>query len=66
MSVKDIIAGLSQAMGPSGAEGSAARLALELLGDYTSVRQDNLGSVIAEFGDRDADEHILLRLSPAE
>lgn len=60
MSTKNIITGLSQATGPSGAEGSAARLALELLSDYTGVRQDTLGSVIAELGDSGADEHILL------
>ena len=60
MSVRDIITALSQANGPSGAEGSAARLALELLGDYAYVRQDKLGSVIAEFGDSDSEEHILL------
>ena len=60
LSVKEMIAGLSQAAGPSGAEGSAARLALELLSDYTSVRQDRLGSVIAELGNDDAEEHILI------
>lgn len=60
MSAKDIITGLSQAAGPSGAEGSAARLAMELLSDYTAVRQDALGNIIAELGDRRAEEHILL------
>lgn len=60
MSVIDIITGLSGAIGPSGAEGSAARLAMELLSDYAPIRTDNLGSVIAELGDPNAAEHILL------
>lgn len=60
MPARDIITGLSQAAGPSGAEGSAARLAMELLSDYTAVRQDPLGNIIAELGNRKADEHILL------
>ncbi len=60
MPVNEIISGLAQAAGPAGAEGSAARLAMELLGDYAPARQDGLGSVIAELGDRRSKEHILL------
>ena len=51
MAVKDILLGLSNANGPSGAEGSAARLAMELLSDFTPVVRDSLGNVIAELGD---------------
>lgn len=60
MAVNDILIGLSSACGPAGAEGSAARLGMELLGDYAPVRQDALGNVIAELGDPAAAEHILL------
>lgn len=60
MAVKDIILGLSNANGPSGAEGSAARLAMELLSDYTSVVRDSLGNVMAELGDPDSPNHILI------
>lgn len=60
MPVNEILTGLASAVGPAGAEGSAARLAMELLGDYAPVRQDALGSVIAELGDLDSDNHILL------
>ena len=60
MALLDIITGLSAAIGPAGAEGSAARLAMELLSDYAPCRIDALGSVIAELGDPNAPEHILL------
>ena len=60
MPVNEIITGLAAAIGPAGAEGAAARLAMELLGDYAPVRKTPLGSVIAELGDRKAKEHILL------
>lgn len=60
MPVYDIIQGLCGAIGPAGAEGSAARLAMELLSDFAPVRTDNLGSVMANFGDRKAKERILL------
>lgn len=60
MALIDILTGLSAAIGPAGAEGSAARLAMELLSDYAPSRTDALGSVIAELGDPDAAEHILL------
>lgn len=61
MPIREIISGLAQATGPSGAEGSAARLAMELMGDCNAaVRQDALGNIIAEFGNRKASEHILL------
>ncbi len=60
MPVIDILSGLACAIGPSGAEGSAARLAMELLSDYASVRQDALGNVICELGtETDSSEHIL-------
>lgn len=60
MPVLEILSGLAAAMGPAGAEGSAAKLAMELLGDYAPVRQDAMGSVICELGDPDAKEHLLL------
>ena len=60
MAVKDIVLGLSNANGPSGAEGSAARLAMELLSDYTPVTRDSLGNVIAELGNPDSSNHILI------
>ena len=60
MALIDILTGLSSAIGPAGAEGSAARLAMELLSDYAPTRIDALGSVIAELGDPHAAEHILL------
>ncbi|MBQ1555708.1 MAG: M42 family peptidase [Clostridia bacterium] len=60
MAVKDILLGLSNANGPSGAEGSAARLAMELLSDFTPVVRDSLGNVIAELGDLNAARHILI------
>lgn len=60
MPVLEIISGLAAAMGPAGAEGSAAKLAMELLGDYAPVYQDSMGSVICELGDSDAKEHLLL------
>lgn len=60
MSVSEIINGLAQSVGPAGAEGGAAALASELLGDFVPVRRDTLGNVIAEFGKKDAREHILL------
>lgn len=60
MAVKDIILGLSNANGPSGAEGSAARLAMELLSDFTPVVRDALGNVIAEFGNLNSPNHILI------
>jgi len=60
MALIDILTGLSAAIGPAGAEGSAARLAMELLSDYAPIRTDALGSVVAELGDPDAAEHILL------
>ena len=60
MAVKDIILGLSSANGPSGAEGSAARLAMELLSDFTPAVRDSLGNVTAEFGDPLSPNHILL------
>ena len=60
MAVKDIILGLSNANGPSGAEGSAARLAMELLSDYTSVVRDSMGNVMAELGDLNSPNHILI------
>ena len=60
MAVKDIILGLSNANGPSGAEGSAARLAMELLSDFTPVVRDSLGNVMAELGDPDSPNHILI------
>jgi len=60
MAIIDILTGLSAAIGPAGAEGSAARLAMELLSDYAPCRTDALGSVIAELGDPNAAEHILL------
>lgn len=60
MAVKDIILGLSNANGPSGAEGSAARLAMELLSDFTPVVRDSLGNVIAELGDLNSPNHILI------
>lgn len=60
MPVKDIVLGLSNANGPSGAEGSAARLAMELLSDFTPVVRDSLGNVIAEFGDLNSTNHILI------
>lgn len=56
----EILIGLASASGPAGAEGSAARLAMELLGDYAPVRMDTMGNVIAELGDTNSDEHILL------
>lgn len=60
MAVKDIILGLSGANGPSGAEGAAARLAMELLSDFTPVARDALGNVIAELGDVHSPNHILI------
>lgn len=60
MSLEDILSGLSSAAGVSGAEGSAARLAMELLSDYASVTQDALGSVTARLGGARGKEHILL------
>lgn len=60
MSVNEIITGLAQAIGPAGAEGGAATLAAQLLGDFVPVKRDALGNVIAEFGKKDAKEHILL------
>lgn len=60
MPVSEILSGLAAAMGPAGAEGSAAKLAMELLGDYAPVYQDSMGSVICELGDPDAKEHLLL------
>ncbi len=60
MAVKDIVLGLSNSNGPSGAEGSAARLAMELLSDLTPVTRDSLGNVIAELGDPDSTNHILI------
>lgn len=60
MAVKDIILGLSNANGPSGAEGSAARLAMELLSDFTPVVRDSLGNVMAELGDLNSPNHILI------
>lgn len=60
MPVNDILSGLAGAVGPAGAEGSAAKLAMELLSDYAPVRQDALGNVICELGDNSAQEHILL------
>lgn len=60
MAVKDIVLGLSNANGPSGAEGSAARLAMELLSDFTPVVRDSLGNVIAEFGNLNSPNHILI------
>ena len=60
MAVKDIILGLSNANGPSGAEGSAARLAMELLSDYTETSRDSLGNVMAELGDPNSPNHILI------
>lgn len=60
MPVLEILSGLAAAMGPAGAEGSAAKLAMELLSDYAPVRQDSMGSVICELGDPDAKEHLLL------
>ncbi len=60
MAVKDIILGLSNSNGPSGAEGSAARLAMELLSDFTPVVRDSLGNVIAELGDLNSSNHILI------
>lgn len=56
----NILLGLAGAIGPAGAEGSAARLAMELLSDYAPVRQDRLGNIICEMGDPDAAEHLLL------
>jgi endoglucanase len=60
MPVKDIVLGLSNANGPSGAEGSAARLAMDLLSDFTPVVRDSLGNVIAEFGNPNSSNHILI------
>lgn len=60
MAVKDILMGLSNANGPSGAEGSAARLAMDLLSDFTHVERDALGNVIAELGNPDSTNHILI------
>ena len=60
MAVKDIILGLSNANGPSGAEGSAARLAMELLSDFAPVVRDSLGNVMAELGDPNSSNHILI------
>ncbi len=60
MADNNILLGLAGAAGPAGAEGSAARLAMELLGDYAPVRQDKLGSIICELGDPEAAEHLLL------
>ena len=60
MAVKDIILGLSNANGPSGAEGSAARLAMELLSDFTPTVRDSLGNVMAELGDLNSPDHILI------
>ena len=60
MAVKDIVLGLSNANGPSGAEGSAARLAMELLSDFTPVVRDSLGNVMAELGDPNSQNHILI------
>ncbi len=60
MAITDILTGLSAAIGPAGAEGSAARLAMELLSDYAPIRTDALGNVIAELGDPDSPVHILL------
>jgi len=56
----NILFGLAGAVGPAGAEGSAARLAMELLSDYAPVRQDWMGNIICEMGDPEAQEHILL------
>ena len=60
MPVKDIVLGLSSANGPSGAEGSAARLAMELLSDFTPAVRDSLGNVTAELGDLNSPNHILI------
>ncbi len=60
MAITDILTGLAAAAGPAGAEGSAARLAMELLSDYAPCHTDPLGSVICELGDKNAAEHILL------
>jgi len=56
----NILFGLAGAVGTAGAEGSAVRLAMGLLSDYASVRQDNLGNIICEMGDMESGEHILL------
>ena len=58
--VSEIIMELTADAGPSGAEEPAALRAMELLEDYAAVRTDSMGSVIAELGDEDAAEHILL------
>ncbi len=60
MSVKEIALALSNANGPSGAEGSASRLAMELLSDFAPVSRDSLGNITAEFGDLNAEKHILI------
>ena len=60
MSLSDILTGLCGASGPAGAEGSAARLAMELLGDYAPVRRDTLGNVIAELGNPKSPIHVML------
>ncbi len=60
MADNTILFGLAGAVGPAGAEGSAARLAMELLSDYAPVRQDKLGNIICEMGDMYSSEHILL------
>ena len=60
MPIKDIVLGLAAANGPSGAEGSASRLASELLGDFAAVRRDAIGNVLAELGDKESKNHILL------
>lgn len=60
MSDNTVLFALAGAIGPAGAEGSAARLAMELLSDYAPVHQDKLGNIICELGDPDATEHIML------
>lgn len=60
MSLPDILNGLAGASGPAGAEGSAARLAMELLSDYAPVRRDTLGNVIAELGNPKSTIHVML------
>lgn len=60
MPVNEILSALAGAAGPAGAEGSAAKLAMELLRDFVPVTQTPLGSIVAELGDPNAPTHIML------
>jgi putative aminopeptidase FrvX len=51
---------LCEAPGTPGAESPAAKAAAAELADMAKVKIDRMGNVLAEFGDPDAAEHVLL------